>query len=132
MNIELYESTDFNVKSGNGIEATVNGAHVVGGNLRFISKYATIPGNLVISYEQLAEKGRTPLFFTKDKEFLGIIAVADAFDAMNSNRCYRTRLSKETILRELEENAGKQFDPLVVKCVMELIEEGKIQVEKEG
>ncbi|MBQ3118625.1 MAG: heavy metal translocating P-type ATPase [Clostridia bacterium] len=78
LNVELFESTDFNVSSGNGIEATVGGAHVVGGNLHFISKFITIPGNLVISYEQLAEKGCTPLFFIKDKQFLGIIAVADA------------------------------------------------------
>lgn len=61
-----------------------------------------------------------------------IIGVADAFDAMNSNRCYRTRLSKETILRELVENAGRQFDPQVVECVMELIEEGRIEVAKEA
>ncbi len=78
MGVELVESTDFNVSSGNGIEATVENSHVVGGNLRFISKFATVPGNLVIAYEKLAEQGRTPLFFTKDKEFLGIIAVADA------------------------------------------------------
>ncbi len=57
-----------------------------------------------------------------------IIGVADAFDAMNSNRCYRTRLSKDTILRELVENMGKQFDPQVVECIMELIEDGKIEI----
>ncbi len=61
-----------------------------------------------------------------------IIGVADAFDAMNSNRCYRSRLSRETILHELVENAGKQFDPQVVECVLELIEDGKIEITQEG
>lgn len=78
MGLELSESSDFTVSSGNGIEATIDNSHVVGGNLRFISKFATVPGNLVIAYEQLAEQGKTPLFFTRNNEFLGIIAVADA------------------------------------------------------
>lgn len=75
--IALLESTDFNVSAGNGIEATVNENHVVGGNLGFISKFAKVPENLIAVYEKLAEDGKTPLFFTKDSEFLGIIAVAD-------------------------------------------------------
>ena len=76
-NTKLLESTNFSVSSGNGLEADIDGSHIIGGNLRFISKTATVPGNLVISYEKLAEEGKTPLFFTKDNEFLGIIAVAD-------------------------------------------------------
>ena len=76
-NITIKESSDFSVTSGNGLEANIDGCHIVGGNLRFISKFATVPGNLVIAYERLAEEGKTPIFFTKDKDFLGIIAVAD-------------------------------------------------------
>ena len=77
-NLVTMESSDFSVVSGNGLEAVINGHHIAGGNLRFISKFATVPGNLVVAYEKLAEEGKTPLFFTKDREFLGIIAVADA------------------------------------------------------
>ena len=58
-----------------------------------------------------------------------IICAADAFDAMNSKRCYRSRRSKEYILSELEENRGKQFDPKIVDCFLELIQEGKITIE---
>lgn len=76
-NLTLTESTDFLVTSGNGLEADIDGHHIVGGNLRFVSKFATIPGNLVVAYEKLASEGKTPLFFTKDNVFLGIIAVAD-------------------------------------------------------
>ncbi len=43
-----------------------------------------------------------------------IICVADSFDAMSSNRCYRTRLSKDMIRKELLRGSGKQFDPEVV------------------
>lgn len=43
-----------------------------------------------------------------------IICVADSFDAMSSNRCYRTRLSNDKIRQELLRGSGKQFDPEVV------------------
>ncbi|MBQ2183093.1 MAG: HD domain-containing protein [Lachnospiraceae bacterium] len=52
-----------------------------------------------------------------------IICVADAFDAMNSDRCYRKAYPMEKIVKELKEGAGKQFDPEVVKVMLELIEE---------
>ncbi len=76
-NLIPLESEDFSVLSGNGLEANINGNHIAGGNLRFISKNSAVPGNLVIAYEKLAEEGKTPLFFTKNDEFLGIISVAD-------------------------------------------------------
>lgn len=43
-----------------------------------------------------------------------IFAVADAFDAMTSDRVYRGRKSYEAAARELDDWAGKQFDPKVV------------------
>lgn len=43
-----------------------------------------------------------------------IICVADSFDAMSSNRCYRKRLSRDKIRQELLRGSGKQFDPEVV------------------
>ncbi len=53
-----------------------------------------------------------------------IICVADAYDAMNSDRCYRTRLPREQIVKELDDNAGKQFDPDVVAHMLAMIREG--------
>ncbi|MDE7234151.1 MAG: HD-GYP domain-containing protein, partial [Ruminiclostridium sp.] len=55
-----------------------------------------------------------------------IIGVSDAFDAMNSRRCYRSSLSAEVILSELKNNKGKQFDPDVIECLLSLIESGEI------
>ncbi len=40
-----------------------------------------------------------------------ILAVADAFDAMSSNRSYRSALPREKVLREVRDGAGSQFDP---------------------
>jgi len=50
--------------------------------------------------------------------FSRIIAVADAYDAMNSDRPYRKKLDKDKILKELTDQSGKQFDPEVVKALI--------------
>lgn len=55
-----------------------------------------------------------------------IICVADALDAMNSNRYYRPKLTKEEILKDLEYNRGKQFDPDVIDHLMKLIKHNVI------
>lgn len=56
-----------------------------------------------------------------------IICVSDAFDAMNSRRCYRSSLSEEVILNELKSNRAKQFDPVIVDCLLALINSGEIR-----
>ena len=50
-----------------------------------------------------------------------IICVADSFDAMNSNRVYRKKLTKEYILNEIEVNKGHQFDPAVADVMLKLL-----------
>lgn len=53
-----------------------------------------------------------------------IICVADSYDAMSSNRCYRPHLHKEKILSELEVNSGTQFDPDIVIHMINMINDG--------
>lgn len=51
-----------------------------------------------------------------------IIAVADAYDAMSSDRPYRKKLSKDKILKELKDQSGKQFDPEIVKALISVLD----------
>ena len=51
-----------------------------------------------------------------------ILAVADAYDAMTTDRPYRKRMKTRKALDELRENAGTQFDPEIVAVFVELIE----------
>lgn len=51
-----------------------------------------------------------------------IIAVADAYDAMGSDRPYRKKLNKDKILKELNDQSGKQFDPEVVKALFSILD----------
>ena len=57
-----------------------------------------------------------------------MICVADSFDAMNSDRVYRKRLSGEYIISELEKNKGAQFDPKIADIMLDLIKDGKINI----
>lgn len=52
-----------------------------------------------------------------------IISIADAFDAMTSERSYRKIVSKEEALNELVLNSGTQFDPKLVELFKEHLEE---------
>lgn len=76
-NISLYDVTDFEILSGNGLKATLNGKALIGGNYKYISVTVDIPDTLHARSEALAEEGKTPLYFAYDGKMLGIIAVAD-------------------------------------------------------
>jgi diguanylate cyclase (GGDEF)-like protein len=52
-----------------------------------------------------------------------VILVCDAFHAMTTDRPYRTRMPLEAAIRQLEENAGTQFDPTVVEAFLRLAPE---------
>lgn len=58
-----------------------------------------------------------------------MICVADSFDAMNTDRVYRKKLSKEQIIDELEKNKGLQFDPVYADVMLKLIKEKRINLE---
>lgn len=50
-----------------------------------------------------------------------IIAVADSYDAMSSERPYRKALAEDVILHEVRKNAGYQFDPEIAKAFVEKV-----------
>ncbi len=97
--LEAWEVEEFHAVPGNGLTARLRrsegeqqsgriadadigtmerGAVILrGGNLKFIGETVVVPDEMKQQAERLAEMGKTPLFFSKDKELVGIIAVAD-------------------------------------------------------
>ena len=71
------DAEEFQALPGNGLSALWMGQRLTGGNLKFISAIAKIPEEIRTKAEALAEDGKTPLFFTRDGQLAGIIAVAD-------------------------------------------------------
>ena len=76
--ITMLNAEQFEIFAGNGAVSTIDGFVISGGNLKFISKKASISDNLKTQAEQLAQNGKTPLFFAKDDQCIGIIAVSDS------------------------------------------------------
>ncbi len=52
-----------------------------------------------------------------------IIAVADSYDAMTSNRSYRDYLPQDVVREEIEKNIGTQFDEEAARCMLTIIDE---------
>jgi putative nucleotidyltransferase with HDIG domain len=59
-----------------------------------------------------------------------IVSVADAFDAMISNRVYRTEFDLNFALNEIRRSKGTQFDPEVADAFLSIFEEKAIKVER--
>ncbi len=49
-----------------------------------------------------------------------LIGLADAFDAMSTNRTYRSALNPQQVLAEIRRHAGKQFDPTLAELFLNL------------
>ena len=92
--IKKKEANDFKTFAGNGLSADIEGHKICGGNAQFIAGqlaenadgHMTVPDSILKQMEapalknaadQLAEMGKTPLYFASDAKLLGIIAVAD-------------------------------------------------------
>ena len=75
--IQPEEVADFAIQPGNGLSAVWQKHTLRGGNIDFISGAAHVPDSLRAQAEKLAENGKTPLYFSRDDQALGVIAVAD-------------------------------------------------------
>ncbi len=71
-------------------------------------------------YPNGIERGEIPIISQ-------IISVADAWDAMTSNRAYRDSLSKEEAFNEIEKNRGTQFSPQVVDVFIKIYHDDKLE-----
>lgn len=73
----MPEVEDFQVLPGNGLQGLIDGGTIVGGSEKFIRSRISIPEKCTKASARLAASGKTPIYFTRENELLGIIAVAD-------------------------------------------------------
>jgi putative nucleotidyltransferase with HDIG domain len=71
-------------------------------------------------YPEMKEKEGIPLFAR-------IIAIADSYDAMVSDRSYRKGLTHDVAIAELRKCSGTQFDPRLVELFIETLQHGEIK-----
>ena len=53
-----------------------------------------------------------------------IIGIADAYDAMTSNRVYRSKMTDEMVIHEFKNGRGAQFDPQLTDIFVDMLESG--------
>lgn len=107
---------------------TVTGYHIL--------KY--VEGNSLISlgarehHERYDGKGYPNALKGENiSEVARIIAVADSYDAMTSNRSYRDAMSQDTVREQIEMGKGTQFDPDIADIMLNMIDEDKEYIMRE-
>lgn len=97
--------------------------------LSAVSMFRDVVPLVLYHHERYDGKGYPKGLKGNDIPFLAkIITVADSFDAMTTDRKYRSKLPMEAVINELKNNKGKQFDPEIVDKFIELIEKGEIKI----
>ncbi|MBR4578574.1 MAG: heavy metal translocating P-type ATPase [Oscillospiraceae bacterium] len=79
--LPLAEINDFEALPGHGLRAILDGEELLGGSLSFLRSRGLVRGDVEARANALAEEGKTPLLFSRGKELVGIIAVADPIKA---------------------------------------------------
>ena len=75
--LSAEDVSEFEALAGNGLHGMVGGVEICGGSMDYISTAANVSDSEIAAAQSLAEAGKTPLLFSKNGIFIGIIAVAD-------------------------------------------------------
>ncbi len=96
--------------------------------LENIKEFSAIIPGMRHHHEKFGSRGYPDGLKGEEIPLIGrIIAVADAFDAMTSDRSYRKNLGYDEALKRIKDSAGTQFDPQIVDVFLHLFERGKIE-----
>lgn len=79
--ITSFEVENFGQEAGQGIYGEIAGQQVLAGNLKLLEKSGLASPDLQAERDRLAQEGKTPLFFARGGEVIGLIAVADVIKA---------------------------------------------------
>lgn len=75
--VSFEKAENLQATAGQGVEADVAGKHILAGNLKMMQERGIQLGEWEAKAVELAEAGKTPLFFAENETFLGIVALAD-------------------------------------------------------
>nr|WP_312576549.1 heavy metal translocating P-type ATPase [Sedimentibacter sp.] len=97
--LDLYDVSNFKAIPGQGLEAVVNNKKYYLGNIRLVNDKNININDYEEKSVQIAEMGKTPLYFTDESDVLGIIAVAD-------------------VVKPTSQRAIKEFEAMGIEVVM--------------
>lgn len=146
--ISALETTDFVIFAGGGLKASLEEETICGGNADYVKKYVDISAEFLEKANKIASEGKTPIFFAKGKQVLGIIAVADKIKTDSAKAIeelkrmgIRTvmltgdnKLSAETIAKQvgIEDVLAELKPEQKEKAIVNLQKEGKVAMVGDG
>lgn len=146
--ISALETTDFVIFAGGGLKASLEEETICGGNADYVKKYVDISAEFLEKANKIASEGKTPIFFAKGKQVLGIIAVAEKIKTDSAKSIeelkqmgIRTvmltgdnKLSAETIAKQvgIEEVFAELKPEQKEKAIVNLQKEGKVSMVGDG
>jgi len=101
----------------------------VGANIVSSLRFAPVVAPIIRSHhERWDGRGYPQGLRGEDIPFAArIVAVADAWDAMTTDRPYRPALPHEEALRRLRRGSGEQWDPTIVELFIRMLERGELE-----
>ncbi len=97
-NIKQDNIEDFEEKPGNGIVGNLKNHKATAGNYSFISTFVEIPDSFEKKAEEFSNQGKTPIFFSCNNEFIGVIAIADKIKENSANAISMLKKLGQTIV----------------------------------
>jgi diguanylate cyclase (GGDEF)-like protein/PAS domain S-box-containing protein len=92
--------------------------------LKSVDAYSSIAEDILSHHERYDGLGYPKGLKGKEIPLVArIISIADAYDAMVSNRSYRMGMTQEAALKEIIEHAGTQFDPIISEIFVAMMKE---------
>lgn len=99
--------------------------------LSALSMFKDIVPLVMFHHERVDGKGYPNCLKGDEIPFLAkILAIADSFDAMTTNRLYRKKLSLNDAIAQLMKGSGSQFDPIVVDKFIGLLKSGVVKLDE--
>jgi HD-GYP domain-containing protein (c-di-GMP phosphodiesterase class II) len=110
-----YDLVKLHVKSGYDV-------------LKNVKIYKDLAGIIHYHHERHDGKGYPQGVSGENIPFLSrILSIADAFDAMTTDRVYHVRLNKQQAIEEIKKNSGEQFNPEVARMAVAALEKAEIK-----
>lgn len=132
--------TDFRAESGNGVYGVIDGTSCMAGNARLLERHAILAGDWNAKAEQLAQDGKTPLFFIQEQKIIGLLAIADVVKSTSAQAVHMLKeLGQEVIMltgdhKQTAESIRKQVgvDRVVAEVLPQDKEQAVRQLQEQG
>ncbi len=130
--ISLYDVTEFSMKPGKGIEATINDAkYIIGNEKMILEKGIDIPADVLRTLENVRTEGKASVIVAKDAAVIGVIALSDVLrpEAAAMVKSLAEMETEAVLLTGDNRKAAKYFANLagIQKIEADLLPEEKVK-----